>query len=347
METLASEDPGELRPIADVWRWGFDLENFDPDLHKSFGPYNIDSVGENGEVNLVVNEYYYGDAPAEPELSVFPGSANTQELVENGSLVVGSLRDAQPSWHDTNAEGNRVDVTTTVGELTEMLTFPLVGPWSDPAKRRAVAHCVDPAAVAEAVSEAAGIDVPAAPLHVLQHDDPLAPRVRDVAEPPLAVDIEAARAAAGMELRVAAPYPSKHYKAMIASMQASCEPAGVRIVDTTGEGKTLADLPRVYIDAFGDQVELPGETDALIMATDPMTGYSGVLSKVENLSVLRAQENFYAELLPALGLTAQPVTFAVDGKVSNVVPYTGLSGIGWNMNRWQLNTPHPTKDAKQ
>lgn len=346
-ENLSAEDPSVLRPIADVWRRGFNLDAFDPELQVSFGPYKIDSVGEDGEVRLVANEFYYGDAPLEPELTVFPGSADSEKLAENGSLVVGDLRDATPIWHDVNAEGNRLDITTAVGELTEMLVMPEVGPWSDEATRQALSRCIDPRAVAAAASDAVGQEVPVAPLHVLQHSDPLAQRVQSVSDPYLDVDVDAARAISGMELRVASPYPSERYAAMIASMRATCEPAGVEVVDATGDGKTLADLPRIHINETAEWVELEGEVDALLFALDPMTAYPAAPNKPENIAVLRAQEGFLWNALPAIPLTAQPVTFAIDRNVGNVVPYTGLSGIGWNMNRWQHSTSLTSKDATQ
>ena len=123
-------------------------------------------------------------------------------------------------------------------------------------------------------------------------------------------------------------------------MAKTCEPAGVRIVDVTGEGKTLADLPRIYINEAAERVELEGQADALLFAVDPMSAYPAALNRPENLSVLRAQEGFLWNALPSLPLTAQPVTFAIDRNVGNVVPYTGLSGIGWNMNRWQHGPSH-------
>lgn len=339
-QSLRAEDPAVLRPIADVWRRGFNLDAFDPQLQVSFGPYKIAGVGEHGEVDLVANEFFYGDAPVESELTVYPGSYDSEQLALDGTLLVGELRDATPTWHDPNAEGNRLVVSTVSGELTDMLVFPEIGPWSDEAKRRAISRCIDPRSVAKAASDAVGSPVSLAPLHVLNNDDPLASRVEDVAQPYLNVDIDAAREASGMELRVAAPYPSERYAAMIASMAKTCEPAGVRIVDVTGEGKTLADLPRIYINEAAERVELEGQADALLFAVDPMSAYPAALNRPENLSVLRAQEGFLWNALPSLPLTAQPVTFAIDRNVGNVVPYTGLSGIGWNMNRWQHGPSH-------
>lgn len=336
-QNLQSQDAALMRPIADVWRHGFDLAELDTDLQVSYGPYQIDSVGPDGEVKLVANEYYYGDAPREPELTVWPGSADTAELVRSGALKVGDLRDTTPDWFDPDAEGNRLDVQTVVGSLTEALTFPETGFWSVEEHRKALSRCIDPRAVAAASSRVAGVEVPTAPFHVLQHEDPLAARLAPGAQHQLDVDIDAARAIAGAELRVGYSHPSERYAAMVEAMRVSCEPAGVRVTDASASGTTLADLPRVTTGEWGEQVLVDGTVDAVLRPVDPSVEYPAAANRSQDFRTLQGQEAFLWDALPSLPLAAQPVTFAIDRNVGNVVPYTGLSGIGWNMNRWQLS----------
>ena len=71
---------------------------------------------------------------------------------------------------------------------------------------------------------------------------------------------------------------------------------------------------------------------------DPKREFPAANNRAQELSALRAQEGFLWKELPSIPLAAQPRTFAVDESVRNVVPYTGLSGIGWNMDRWSLAT---------
>lgn len=343
-EALTSEDVDRLRPIADIWRNSFNLENFDPELQTSFGPYTIARVGEDGEVVLTANEFYYGDAPSEPEIVVWPGSADAAALAASGELVVGELRDHTPDWFDPNAENNRLEVSTVAGQLTEVLQFPGVGTWADEGRRQALSRCVDPRAVAEAAGAVVGQPVPVAPLRVLQNDDTLAKRVDEAVQQRLDVDIEAARALEGMEVRIGSAYPSERYAAMVEAMRTSCAPAGITIVDATGDGKTLADLPRIEIGQWGEEVATEGTIDAFLYPTDPMTSFPAALNKADNVDVLRSQELFLWDRLPTIPLIAQPVTFAIDREVSNVVAYTGLSGIGWNINRWQRGDHHSHKD---
>lgn len=341
VEALESEDIDRLRPIAEVWRGSFNLDNFDEELQTSFGPYTIASVGEEGEVVLRANEHYYGDPPAEPEIVVWPGSADATALAESGELVVGELRDHTPDWFDPNAEGNRLEISTTAGQLTEVLQFPEAGTWAVEENRQALSRCIDPRAVAEAASGVVGQPVPEAPLHVLQNDDTLAKRLEGAVQPRLDVNVEQARALEGAEVRIGYAFPSERYAAMVEAMRRSCEPAGVAIVDATGDGKTLADLPRTEIGEWGEEVVAEGSIDAFLYPTDPMTSFPAALNKADSLGVLRAQELYLWDRLPTIPLTAQPVTFAIDRGVSNVVAYTGVSGIGWNINRWQRGD-HPT-----
>ena len=336
--SLHSDDPARLRPIADVWHHGFSLAEFDPDLQVSFGPFKIDSVGEHGEVHLVANEYYYGDAPATGEVTVWPGSADTAALAEADALRIGDLRDPRAPWHNPDEEGNRLTVESQVGELTDTLTFPSAGMWAEPENRQALAHCIDPRAVAAESSRVAGVEVPVTPVRVVQHTDPLAQRMVDIGAPFLEVNIEAASVLSGSQVRIGYAYPDERMAAMVESMRRTCEPAGIEVIDVTEGGKTLADLPRTEFGEWGEELYVEGAADLILHPVDPMREYPAANNRAQDLDALRAQEGFLWKQFPTIPLSAQPRTFAIDGAVRNVVPYTGLPGIGWNMDRWQLQT---------
>ncbi|MDK8306771.1 ABC transporter substrate-binding protein [Corynebacterium imitans] len=336
VDALHSLDPARIAPIAKVWRTGFDFAEFDPELQVSFGPYVIESFGEQGEVNLVANEHYYGDQPQVERLVVWPGSADSAQLYEHDALKVADLDEPDPEWFDVNAENNRIDLTTVHGELTEVLTFPDVGPWAEPAQRKALSRCLDPRAVAQASGELAGVEVPVAPVHVLQQDDPLYGRVIDVATPNLDVDIAAASRISGAQIRMAYPYPNARHAAMVESMRRTCEPAGITIIDVTESGKTLADLPHATLDDQGNPGYSEGNIDVLLRPVDPMKEYPAADNRAANVGALRAQEKALWEQLPSLPLATQPRTFAVHRGVANVVPYAGMNGISWNMDRWRM-----------
>ncbi|WP_291313697.1 ABC transporter substrate-binding protein [Corynebacterium sp. UBA2622] len=339
---LRSEDPAELHPVAAAWRDGFNLESFDPELQVSFGPYRIDSVGQHGEVALVANDSYYGDAPRTPKLVVWPASANPDELKDTGAQRVAELNEPKPAWLNLDAEGNPFDVKSAVGELTDSLTFAPAGMWSVPSNRQALAACVDQRAVAAASGAASGLDVPVNLVHMLPYNDPQARRLGGVVDPHMAVDPAAAGALAGTEVRIGYAGAAQRSAAMVDTVRASCEPAGIRVVDAGGN-KTLRDLSHVETGESGERTTTEGSVDVLLRPVDSATEYPGAGNRPQDLPALQDEERKLWEELPSIPLSAQPRIFAIDRNVGNVVVYTGTAGIGWNMDRWQSASPQPTK----
>lgn len=337
VDALTARDPMSLRSIADIWRYGFDLKQYDPELQVSFGPYKIESVGKEGEVVLVANDSYYGDAPALQKIVVWPGNADSGELVASGGLKIGNLEEPSPDWYDVNAEREPVDVTSVVGELTDALVMAKSGPWAEPERRRALAHCVNPSEVAQTSSKMSGLEVAAAPVQVVAHSDPLASKIESVGETATEYDVEKARAASGSVLRISTPMRSARISAMIQTIRAQCEPAGIEVLDQSENLATLAELPGYAMDEQGQIVEKEGTVDALLMPIDSQVEYPAANNRVQELDALRSQENWLWREIPILPLSAQPRSFAIDQRVENVVMYTGLSGIGWNMDRWSVD----------
>ncbi|SDR99689.1 ABC transporter substrate-binding protein [Corynebacterium timonense] len=341
-DVLASDDVERLRPVASAWRDGFSLDHFDPSMQVSFGPYMIDSVGPSGEVELVANDEYPGDAPRTPQLVVWPASADPQAMQQAGVLRVAELTEPDPEWIDVDAEGNPYDVTTLPGELTDSLTFSSAGPWAELGTRRAFSACVDQQAAAQASSQASGVEVAAHGVHLVSGSDPLARRFGDIVGPHMEVNLDAARAADGMEVRVGYAGTAPRSAAMIDALRASCEQAGVRVVDAGG-GKTLRDLTHMEVSESGEEVVVDGSIDVLLRPVDSYTEYPGAAPRAQDLPALRGQERAAWDALDSLPLAVQPRAFAVDRNVGNVVVYTGTAGLGWNMDRWQVaeaaNTP--------
>ncbi|GAB3075396.1 ABC transporter substrate-binding protein [Corynebacterium aquatimens] len=345
---LQASDYEVMARAADVWRFGYALDKFDPALQVSFGPYKIQAVGKDGEVTLVANDAYYGQAPQIDTIVVWPGSADTADLVSKGALKVGDISDPKPAWFDPNAEGNPYKVETVVGEMTDTLVFADGGAWADKEMRAAVSKCIDPKAVAAASSKVAGVEVPVTPVRVLPHNDPLARRLGDIANPHLNVDIEGARAAAGTELRVGYSVADPRYAAMVEAMRVSCEPAGISIKDVTGKGKTRGDLvsPDVLDEVMGTVTPGTGSIDAYLGAVAPMREYDSSDSRSGELRALRGEERRLWDELPSIPLSAQPRTFVIDKSMEQVVPYTGPVGIGWNMDRWRFAAAAPSSAQK-
>jgi len=113
---LQQGDQELLGRAAHVWRFGYALDKFDPELQVSYGPFKIESVGDEGEVVLVPNDKYYGDTPEVSKIVVWPSTKESAELQEAGALMVGDLNDYNPEWYQAPPEpddgANADDVRT-------------------------------------------------------------------------------------------------------------------------------------------------------------------------------------------------------------------------------------------
>jgi peptide/nickel transport system substrate-binding protein len=331
---LQADDLGILAEVAPIWRDGFDLAAFDPALQVTSGPFVIDRVGEDGEVVLVPNEHYYGDAPHLGTIVVWPRGTDAHRLVDSDAVRVADIRSSNPTWVNRDEPTNTLDVESRVGGLTDTLMLADAGVFATPEARRAFAGCVDQHAVAAASARVSGVAVPPVALHTLPHNDPMAPQLADVADPELPADLERARALAGATVRIGYLGPDERKAAMIEAVAQTCGEAGITVVDASAEAATLADLSRTTTGRWGETVVREGGLDAVLMAVDPLVEYGVASARAADVGYLREAESRLWQEVPAIPLAAQPRWFVIDRTVGNVVVYTGLAGIGWNMDRW-------------
>ncbi|MDO5511812.1 ABC transporter substrate-binding protein [Corynebacterium sp.] len=331
---LVADDVVTLAAVAPVWRDGFDLATFDPELQVSSGPFVIDRVGEDGEVVLVPNEHYYGDQPNLDTIVVWPRGTDPRHLVETGALRIADVRDGEATWVNRDEPTNTLDVSPVVGDLTDTLMLGDQGVFASPWSRQAFAACVDHRAVAEASSRVAGVEVPPVGLHTLPHHDPLALQLAEIGERQLGTDIPRAQGIAGSTVRIGYAGPDERKAAMVEAIRVSCEEAGITVIDASEAGGTLADITRLGTGEWGEQVYVEGALDAVLMAVDPMAEFGAASARSNSLPFLREREEGLWETVPSIPLSAQPRRFVIDRTVGNVVVYTGLAGIGWNMDRW-------------
>ena len=331
---LHVDDMVTLGEVAPIWRDGFNLDAFDPQLQVSAGPFVIESVGESGEVVLAPNEHYYGDQPNLDTIVVWPRGTDAEHLAAEGALRIADVRTEQASWVNRDDPTNTLDIVEQMGDLTETLMLGDAGVFPGPWAREAFAACVDQQAVAGASTSISGVEVSPTALHTLPHNDPLAAQLRDVADPHLGVDIARAQGIAGSTVRIGYQGPDARKAAMVEAIRASCEPAGITVVDASEQGQTLADVTRLTTGQWGEEVYHEGSIDAVLMAVDPMAEYGAAAARSTELAYLRAREEELWREVPSIPLAAQPRRFVIDRTVGNVVVYTGLAGIGWNMDRW-------------
>ncbi|RNE49741.1 ABC transporter substrate-binding protein [Corynebacterium alimapuense] len=336
-QVLHNDDPAALEEIAEIWRTGFDLESFDPQLQVSSGPFAIDSVGDAGEVHLVPNEYYFGDAPGLKNLVLWPQGSDPEPLLDAGVLHIADVQGTQPAWLDRDDPTNDLVTETRVGDLTDSLILGDAGVFATAQARQAFAACIDQTAVAEASSTASGVEAPAVALNTLAHNDPLSTQLKDLTDPHLGVDLELAQSLTGSTVRIGYVGTDPRKAAMVAEITESCASAGITVVDASAEAGTRADLTRVTSGLWGETSVYEGQLDAVLQAIDPMTEVGQLTASAVKLEQLRAVELQMWEQSQTIPLAAQPRRFVIDRTVGNVVVYTGLAGIGWNMDRWQVN----------
>ncbi|WP_288748210.1 ABC transporter substrate-binding protein [uncultured Corynebacterium sp.] len=361
---LHAEDMAALQPVAELWRYGFSTakDDFDPELQVSYGPFTAEKVGDSGEVFLKANEQYRGDKPAMDRLVVWPSSADAQELADKGVLKVADSATAAPGWLSGNAgedaesvegkepdndsagedsagaDNNEFETTTKVGLQTDTLTLSQAGIFAEPSARKAFAACVDQAALAHKSSEISGVDVPPAYVRTVSVQDPVAQTLGSVAKDHEGTDMAAAGQLNGTTIKVGYVGPDKRYQAMVEALRASCEPAGITIEDAADE-----QLSQFYLNPNPETGE--PTIDAFLGPVDPLTEYSAADSSIKNSVQLKEQEEQLWDSVPSIPIAAQPRVFIVHRDVEGVLPYTGISGIGWNMDRWHVPAQEPVEKA--
>lgn len=334
---LTVEDMQALAPVAEEWRYGFsvDKDQLDPELQVSFGPYVIDKVGDEGEIFLKANEKYFGDAPAEEHVVVWPSDADAQKLADKGALRVVDAASENPDWLDSTKDESGespYEVTPMVGELTDTLTLSEAGIFAEPWARESFAACVDQQAVAQASSAASGVEVPPAYLRTVSATNPVAGGLDKVGKQHQGTDLAKAGDLNGTTIKVGYLGPDKRYAAMVEQLRASCEPAGITIEDASAEF-----MSQHYLEM--DPETWAPTVDAFLGPVDPQTEYSTVESSMKNSAELKKTEEALWKDVPSIPLSAQPRVFLVRRDVEGVLPYTGVSGIGWNMDRWHSTVP--------
>ena len=334
---LTVEDMQALAPVAEEWRYGFsvDKDQLDPELQVSFGPYVIDKVGDEGEIILKANEKYFGDAPAEEHVVVWPSDADAQKLADKGALRVVDAASENPDWLDSTKDESGespYEVTPMVGELTDTLTLSEAGVFAEPWARESFAACVDQQAVAQASSAASGVEVPPAYLRTVSATNPVAGGLDKVGKQHQGTDLAKAGDLNGTTIKVGYLGPDKRYAAMVEQLRASCEPAGITIEDASAEF-----MSQHYLEM--DPETWAPTVDAFLGPVDPQTEYSTVESSMKNSAELKKTEEALWKDVPSIPLSAQPRVFLVRRDVEGVLPYTGVSGIGWNMDRWHSTVP--------
>ena len=361
---VQSGDVAQMQEIGDAWAQDFRVDNFDPAVQVSFGPYRIERVTEGGGLVLVANEHYNGDAPAISPLVIRPHGGSTGEFHESGGVIgiADVPRVADASWTDKKS-GYAVEPTS--GKLIDQLVLSKTGIFTAPEDRQAFAACINQEAVAQQSTSVSGVPVTPLGTRLSSAETPTAIATQDIGAAHMAVDLPLAERLRGKTIRVAYVGPNERYATMVEAIRQSCEPAGITVVDVSAdfdpqaatiEPPTVGDAAAAYPTDAGIVPEQPVEpplttyaagnyatasgavvppmADALLIAVEPAFEYGHVAASTEDQEEVRKAEEMLWQEVPTIPLSSQPRVFIMDTTVDNVVIGTTRSGIGWNMDRW-------------
>lgn len=333
VQALDNFDAEALGEVARIWREDFNLDHFDPELQVSAGPYKVESVGQKGEVTLVRNENYYGDAPELDTIVVWPQGSDATHLAEEEAIAVADVPAGGDNFVHRNEPTNPFDISAVVGRMNDTLVLSKnpEGIFATPEARHAFAACVNQTELAKVSSGRAGQEVPAIAAHVLSDGDPEWHQLQDLADQHQRHDVDTAAAELlrGATIRVAYEAPNDRLTAMVNALATDCATAGIEVVDVSDQ----------VTNPLGQMRGPEASVDAVLMAVEPQREYGDTGMIKGDIEKMRAREQQLWDEAYYLPIAAQPRTFVIDRNVGNVVVYTGPAGIGWNMDRWKENTP--------
>lgn len=338
-QALTNKDAAALSPVAEVWNTGFSLHEFNPELQVSSGPFMIQAVGEAGEVQLARNPEYYGDAANLEGIVVWPREASTSDILSHGNLAIAETPTSDPDWVNRDDMENPFVIETVIGELTDSLHTSDVGVLASSENRQIFNSCIDRPAIAAASTLFSGVEVPPVALHTVSHTDPIHNHLGHVGGQYLQPDPNRGWGLAGYTIRIGYQGPDARKAAMVEEIANSCAQFGITVVDASEEGATMSDLGGVTYDEWGNPQYESSTIDAFLGAVDPQAEHSAPTTRLNEVAQLVKREEELWQELPVIPLSATPRSFVRDDKVDNVVPYSGVTGIGWNMDRWLTTEP--------
>ncbi|GAA1464076.1 ABC transporter substrate-binding protein [Williamsia maris] len=360
---IRARSTGPLGAIARFWNTGWDLKagSVDEKLFPSAGPYRLTSVTRDGAVQLEANPRWWGEAPQEKAITVWPrGSAGSSVLADDDAEVV----DVATGTYESTDGASTSTTTPTVGQpatqqdpgpAVDQLVFATTGVFADPATRRAVAACVP----RDRLAADFGYGADPWNLHLIGPGDVAAAELNAQYGSDFArVDIPRARGALGREITVRIGFvePDARRAAMIAAIAESCSAAGVRVqavpqarptfdagvdalVLTTGSSTAASGALDPTRDSYAFVAGDPADIDRFV---DPQV--SAAINRLAvsddeelRLNLVRSVENALWTKLPALPLFATPRTRGGSAEMTAAVPGVARSGTGWNMDRWSRN----------
>ena len=248
---VQQNDPQKLAQIAQVWNTTWDLHpGLDAKRFPSSGPYKIASVRDDGAVELVANDRWWGAKPVTDRITVWPRGVDVQDRINAGTFDVVDIATGSSGTLTTPDGYTRTDYPSAG---IEQLIFAPGGPLAAPPARRAVALCTPRDVIAR------NAEVPVSDARLNPAADNSFGQAEVVAEAgQFAVsNPDAARAAlagAPLSVRIGYQTPNPRLAAAVGAIAKACAPAGITVSDAAS-------------DTIGPQALRDGTIDVLLAST--------------------------------------------------------------------------------
>lgn len=349
-DALMNADAAQVDRIAQAWNtiWTLTAEA-DLTHFPSSGPFKIDSVHDDGTVELVANDHWWGAAPVARRITVSPQRGDLAEQVRDGGVDVVDVAAGSAGALNASDDYQRTEYQSAD---VQQLIFAPEGPLSQVPTRRALALCTP----RDVIAGDAGVPIINTRLFTAIDDAYDDTENTGEAGPFAASDPDAARAeldAKPLSVRIGYREFDARLAAIVETITRACEPAGIEVVGAPGTGpQALSDGQiDVLLAGTGGNVGSTGSSvmDAYTLRTgngDNLARYNngqidGIISALAvtvdpaEVSRLLAESApvLWADL-PTLPLYRQQRTLLTSKKVTAVAANPTRWGAGWNMDRW-------------
>lgn len=370
VEPIRTRNRSVMSRIAEAWNTGFDLRpgQIDKTRFPASGPYRIESYSATGGLQLVANDAWWGDKPAEPRIAIFGRGNDAAGRLARGDYdiadVTAGLTDADNATATpaTGAPGKALGV--------EGLVLSNRGVFADVRVRRAFASCVPRDRLAQQFGAGAqlwnmrtlapGDDLAASINGEFGRDyaRPVPDRTRSLLAEAAGTSDDGTPRSPARTVRIGYVAPTPRWQQMVEVINASCRPAGITVTDTAtdnGGVGMLGSSADALLVVNGASFAAAGAQDPTrdayqLRGDDPLdlSDFSNpqVNRAVDDLAVadldsdrlglVRTIENGAWAQVPSIPLFAAPRVYRWKDRANNVVAGLGRNGTGWNMDRWVL-----------
>lgn len=342
--------------IAEAWNtiWKLDGQ-VDLRLFPSSGPYKIDSVLDGGAVVLVANDAWWGAKPVTKRITVWPQASDISDRVNKRAIEIVDVATGSAGSLITLDDYQSADSPS--GGIQQLIFAPS-GPLSETAARRAVALCTPRDVIARDAS------LPIVNSRLSTAIDDAFEQAENVPEAGqfIRADPDAARnELAGKPLTVRIGYhgPNPRLAAVVGAITASCAPAGITVTEVTSADIGPQALREAQIDVLlastGGATGSGSSGSSIVDSYELFSGNGNNLSGYRNdhidgiISALavttdpaemvrllaESAPQLWADM-PTLPLYRQQRTLLSSKKTYGVAANPTRWGVGWNMDRWEL-----------